>query len=211
MKIKLHKIELDHTKGYAWACGFGPLETGMPFLSLAEASNSARFWEVNPMPPGLRIDPGGRKWPDFLGHGGGKPSFFVSERVIESLNAIKAPLGRLTHMPIAVINAKALRNKPTPKYFVVETIPGIEVDLVATGFQVDAQGKAILIPRPNPWPRPYRYRMDSWNGSDIFAPRDIGPTDGPYTEMFCTVRVKELAEREGWTNVRFTHLTPPWM
>jgi hypothetical protein len=36
-----------------------------------------------------------------------------------------------------------------------------------------------------------------------FDAHHFGPIEGPYTDLFCTDRVKELAEREGWTNVRF--------
>ena len=145
-------------------------------------------------------------WPDFLNNGHSPPMFFVSERVIQSLRSIGAQLGRVSEMPFAEINAKLLKSRPAPKYYVVETTPGIEVDLVATGFKLDAQGKPVLTPSPNPWPSPYRYRLDSWNGTDLFAYRHFGPTDGPYTDLLCTELVKELAEREGWTNVRFKPL-----
>ena len=202
--------QLDHnqwdTKGFAWAGGFGPLPGGMPFLHPTELKMSNAFWHMNPMPPGVTIDRGARAWPDLLGHGGGSPSFFASERVLNDLRSIDAPIARVTEMPIAEINARALKSKPAPRYFVIETIPGIEVDLIATGFRVDAAGRAILDPPPKPSPWPYRYRASSWNGTDLFAYRHFGPTNGPYTDLFCTERVKELAEREGWTNVRFKPL-----
>jgi hypothetical protein len=35
-------------------------------------------------------------------------------------------------MPIAEIKAKALKSKPVPRYFVLETVPGIEVDFAAS-------------------------------------------------------------------------------
>jgi hypothetical protein len=92
------------------------------------------------------------------------------------------------------------------RYYVIETIPGIEVDLIATGFPVDASGKAIIKPLPRPLPLPFRYKLDSWNGSDIFDYRAFGPFDGPYTDLFCTERVKEMAEKEGWTNIEFRDL-----
>jgi len=203
--FKLEEASAD-SKGFAWASGFGALPTGTSFLHPTEQALMDRFWKVNPMRPGMTIDPGGRNWPDFLGHGGSAPSFFTCERVVESLRSIGAPMGRITEMPIADIDAKVLKSKPAPKYYVIETIPGIEVDLVATGFKLDAQGKAIVNPAPNPWPSPYRYRLDSWNETDLFAYRHFGPNDGPYIDMLCTERVKELAEKEGWTNVRFKPL-----
>lgn len=145
-------------------------------------------------------------WPDILGNGHSPPMFFISERVVESLTKFGVPISRLTEVPVAEINAKVLKSKPAPRYFVIETFPGIEVDLIATGFRVDAAGRAILNPPPKPSPWPYRYRASSWNGTDLFAYRHFGPTDGPYTDLLCTERVKELAEREGWTNVRFKPL-----
>jgi hypothetical protein len=193
------------TKGFAWAGGYGPLES-MPFLHPKFMERRLAYWKVNPEPPGLSIDPGGRKWPDFLGNGHSPPMFFVSERVVSDFQNIDVPIARVTEMPIAEINAKALKSKPAPKYFVIETIPGIEVDWEATGFKLDASGNPILNPPPNPWPSPYRYRLKSWNGTDLFAYRHFGPADGPYIDMFCTERVKELAEKEGWTNVRFKPL-----
>jgi hypothetical protein len=178
----------------------------MPFLHKTELDLKNRFWTVNPTEPGLIIDRGGRKWPDFLGHGGGAPGFFVSSRVVDALRKIGAPIARTTVMPIAKISAKALTRQLAPVYCVVETVPGIEVDLLASGFKVDASGRAILNPPPKPWPSPYRYRLNSWNGADLFSYQHFGPTDGPYTELFCSERIKELSENEGWTNVRFKAL-----
>src|SRR5690606_37894513 len=121
-------------------------------------------WKINPTSPGLIIDPGGNKWPDLLGHGGGSPSFFISDRVLESLRSIGAPIGRVTEMPIAEINAKLLKTKPAPKYFVVETQPGIEVDFAASNIPTHSEGKPILTPLPKPWPPLIKVRADSWNG-----------------------------------------------
>ena len=191
--------------GYAFASGYGPIDD-LWFLNAKFLDRRRAYWKVNPEPPGLSIEPNAKSWPDFLGNGHSPPMFFVSERVVESLLRFGASLGRRTEMPIAEINAKALKSKPPPRYFVVETIPGLEVDLVATGFKLDAVGKAIVTPPPNPWPTPYHYRASSWNGSDLFSYRHFGPTDGPYTEMFCAERVKDLAQGEGWTNVRFVPL-----
>lgn len=197
-------IGFENKSGMAWAAGYGPIDD-LWFIHPTSLKSKMQSWKLYPEKPGLHISSGGKHWPDILGCGDSPPGFFISDRVIESLRSIAAPMGRVTEMPIVEINAKALKNKPAPKYYVVETIPGIEVDLEATGFKLDRQGKPILNPPPNPWPT-YRYRLDSWNGEDLFAYRHFGPTDGPYVDMFCTERVKELAEREGWTNVRFKPL-----
>lgn len=115
-------------------------------------------------------------------------------------------MGRVTEMPIAEIKAKALKSKPAPKYFVVEAIPGIEVDYEATGFKIDAQGRPILNPQPKPWPSLFQYRLDSWNGKDLFGYHHFGSGDSPSLTMLCTERIKQLAEDEKWTNTSFQRL-----
>lgn len=183
---------------FAYASGYGPLPDGMPFLHPTFMKQSEDFWKVNPMKPGLYIEPG-KRWPDFLMNGGSPPGFFVSGRVIESLRAIGLPLGRVTEMPIAEIKSKGLKDKPAPKYFVVETKPGIEVDFDASNISTDASGKPILTPQS--FPKSIMLRESSWNGTDLFDYSNF--SQGPYLNMFCTERVKQLAEKEGWTNVRF--------
>lgn len=188
--------------GFAWVGSYGPVKD-LWFLHPTFLARKRAFLSINPLPPGLHIDKGGRRWPDFIGCGHSPPSFFISERVVLSLQNIGASFGRVTEMPIAEINAKALKSIPAPRYFVLETFPGIEVDLAATGFKLDASGEAIVDPPPEPWPSRYQYRLDSWNGANLFAYRHLGPTEGPYLELLCTERIKELSEREGWTNLRF--------
>lgn len=205
--MKLYKIREGTYRpgGFGFASGYGAIDD-LWFLSPAHSKSFSAFWKINPKQPGLSIEPNAKNWPDFLGNGNSPPMFFVAGRVVESLRSIGAISGRVTEMPIAEINAKALRRKPAPKYYVVETKVGIELDLIASGFEIDADGHAIVDPLPQPWPPLLRHRLDSWNGVDLFACRDFDPTDGPYIEMLCTERVKELAEREGWTNVRFETL-----
>lgn len=200
--MRFFDITFANKSQMAWAGGYGPI-SDLWFLHGTSLKRKLAFWDINPMAPGLHIDSGAKHWPDILGCGGSPPLLFVSGRVVASLRSIGAPMGRVTEMPIAEINAKALKSKPAPKYYVVETLPGIEVDLEATGFNLDAEGKAIVHPPPNPWPKHYCYCLNTWTGADLFAYRHFGPTDGPYTDMFCTERVKELAENQGWTNVQF--------
>lgn len=148
---------------------------------------------------------GGSKWSDFMAHRGGRPFFFVSERVVESLRRIDAPIHRLTEMPVGKILNNKLRKVPSPRYFVVETVPGIEVDLDASGFEVDEAGNAKrrLFSTSPP---PLKYRGDSWNGSDLFDSHPFLGREVRHTDMLCSSRLKELAESEKWTNVGFTNL-----
>ena len=175
----------------------------MPFLHPTQLERLREFWKVNPWPPGIYIETG-RIWPDFLGHGGGSPSFFVTERVLESMRTEGLTITRATEIPIGQIDSKALKDKPPPRYFVVETAPGIEVDFAATGIPTDAEGKPVLNPLPKPWPPvAWRLRLSSWNGADLFCYSNFG---GSLT-LVCTEKVVELAKREGWTNCRFE---PVW-
>lgn len=205
-KSHLWKIHGDasSSRAFARASGFGPLPQGMPFYHPIELERKLAFWKVNPMPPGLTVE-GGSKWPDFIAQGGGHPWFFVSERVVDSLNRIAAPIHRLTEMPIGVILTKALRTVPAPRYFVVETEPGIEVDLAASGYELAEDGK----PKRRPFstsPSPFKYRGSSWNGTDLFDYHNFLNPDLPHTNLLCSQKLKELAEKEKWTNVGFTNM-----
>lgn len=203
--IKLFDIRYNNDRGMAWAGGYGPIED-LWFLRSDILESMRRFWEICPSPSGISVDPGARHWPDVLGCGNSPPSLFVSDKIVNSLRAIGAPMGRVTNMPVAEIHSRALRKKPQPEYFVVETFPGIEVDWAATGFECDAQGNPIPGLSPRPYPRPFLYRLDSWNGTDLFSFHPRGPNPGPSTIMFCSEKVKDVAETEGWTNVKFQPL-----
>lgn len=203
--MKLFRIGFKNEPGMAWAGRYGSVDDPW-FIPPTYLRVKKQSWDLFPEAPGLYIDSGGKFWPDILGCGASPPGFFVSDRVVACLSAIGAPMGRVTEMPIAEIESKALKNRAAPKYYVVETVPGIEVDLEATGFKVDAHGMAILNPPPDPWPSPFRYRFDSWNGTDLFTYRNLGPTMIPSTDMCCTERVMQLAEKEGWANVEFRPL-----
>jgi hypothetical protein len=176
----------------------------MPFYSPMELQRHLQFWMINPMSPGMVVEEG-RRWPDFISHGGGRPFYFVCERVVDSLQRMDAPIQRLTEMPIATIVSKALRNKTPPRYFVVETEPGIEVDFVASGFELDELGK----PKRRPFstsPPPLRFRGSTWNGKDLFDYHQFSTPVLAHTNLLCSSKLKEVAEKEKWTNVSFTNL-----
>jgi len=75
---------------------------------------------------------------DCFVEGGGYPSYFVSERIVDDL---RSSISRLTEMPIAKIDAKRLKNTPASRYFVIETHAGIEIDFEGSGIQTDAEGR----------------------------------------------------------------------
>lgn len=195
--------EAGSEKKYAFAGGYGPVEN-LWFLKPAFLASKQAFWNINRQLPGVRIETGGTTWPDILGCGNSPPPFFVSERMIESLIAFGARFGRISEMPIAEIKAKALISKTTPRYFVLETLTGIEVDFAASNIPTNSLGEPILVPLPKPWPALINVRGSSWNGADVFAYSNFG--ESPHLEFLCTERVQQLAQREGWTNLRFDSL-----
>ena len=184
---------------FTWAMGYGPLEEDMPFLLPGQLEIKLRFWKANPRKPGLYGE-NGSKWPDFLGHGGGMPSFFVSERVVNSLKASGIEIARLTHMPIASIKSrnKRLKEQTPPRYFVLEAPYAIEMDYEASGVPIDAGGIPIarLPDSPN-----WTLRLASWRGADLMCYPNMWKR--PTFTLICTERVVQLAEREGWTNCYF--------
>lgn len=202
---KLYELTFSHMGGrtFPWASGYGPLQD-MPFLdSMPPLSrkNMLQFWQVSPWPPGMNIDPGGRTWSQMIGCGLGSPNKFVSEALIRDLAEHAIPILRATEMPIAKIMAKTLLKIPAPKYYVLEAIPGIDKAWDAMGIKVDENGRPILQPPPKPYPRS-KFRLSSWNGLDLFSYSNGMAT----TTLYCTERVRKLAEHKGWTNVEFKPL-----
>ena len=187
------------TNGFAWASGYGPLPD-MPFL-VDSIERRKRFWELNPSPMGAKIDPGGYKWPDFMGCGHSPPMYFVSKRVLDAFRSQGIEPLSATPMPIGINKSKKLRDIPPPDYFVLRGVPGAEWDFTASGVPVDTHGKAILNPYPKNWPPPVHIKLSTWTGHQLFALSNF--QEGQYTNLFCTENVVKLAEKEKWTNVRF--------
>jgi hypothetical protein len=187
--VNFFEISYDQweTKQFAWAMGFGPLDEPMPFLDPVHLQQYREFWNVNPRPPGLIIEDGGTRaiaWPDFLGHGGGFPAYFVSAKVIDSLKAENISFVRATPIPVASVACRRLKGVPPPKYFVLEATPGIQID------------KEASVGRPAPM-----FRRSSWNGEQLFGRPNIW--NRPSTTLLCTEKVVEIAQKTGWTNARF--------
>jgi hypothetical protein len=200
--MKVYEIE-SWAVGYTnfpWVGGWGPIEK-MPFfgrLPPATQESKRGFWKVNPRPPGLKIDPGGKILADVLGCGGGPPSFFVSERIVNDLHTEGIPILCATEMPIAKKLSKALRDVTPPKYYVLEAEPGINYAYDLMGLELDESGKPIF-DRSKRIPEAI-YRLSTWNGADLFGKRAICDST---IDLLCTERVKNLAECNGWTNIEF--------
>lgn len=200
--MKFYEIRHNdsYTKVFAWAMGYGPLPD-MPFLVGDLPERHKKFWELNPMPPGMEVGTGASKWPDFMGCGDSPPMYFVSERVLYALRSQGIEPLSATPMPIGINKSKKLREIPPPNYFVLRGVPGAEWDFAASGVPVDTQGKAILNPYPKNWPPPIQLKLSTWTGVKLFALSNF--QEGQYTNLFCTEDIVNLAEKEKWTNVRF--------
>jgi hypothetical protein len=200
--MNVYRIEswaVGYTK-YPWVAGWGPLEH-MPFFGTfppITQEMKLRSFAINNQPPGLQIDPGGKVWSDVMGCGGGPPSFFVSDRIVNDLQDEGIPILRATVMPIAKNLSKALRDVPAPKYYVLEAVPGIRLAYDAMGIELDLTGKPILVPGVK-FPEAI-YDLATWNGADLMGKLAVYDST---TSLLCTDRVKELAERNGWTNIEF--------
>jgi len=206
--MKIYKLSSDTIdNGYVYASGYGPLPGGMPFLKSGFLSSMEKYWEVNPQNPGLYIDPGKkRSWPDFLSNGHSPPMFFVSNVVVESLRKSGLDPARLTEMPVAEIRGKGHRKIPPPTYYVMEVNSGIEVAYEESGFRVDSDGKMIYPATERPKGSKLFFRLDTWDGSDLFSYTLHESSPPPHDILLCTERILQMAETDGWTNVRFTEL-----
>lgn len=200
--MNFYEIEywaVGYTK-YPWVSGWRPL-VSMPFFdALPPVSRNSKedFWKVNPGLPGLFIDPGAKEWSDVLGCGGGPPSYFVSDKIVNDLSSAGIPILRATEMPIAEILSTALKNIPDPKYFVLEAEPGINYAYDLMGLDLDSNGKPI-IDRTKRFPESI-YRRSSWIGADLFGKRAFFDNT---LALLCTEKVKELGKRNRWTNIEF--------
>lgn len=206
--MKFYKLSVDSIEnGYVYASGYGPLETDMPFLPKALLDGHKKFWEIDPMAPGLDIEKGRKKvWPDVLHNGFSPPRYFVSENIVRDLESIGVNFYRLTEMPIGEVRGKWHQKNTPPKYFVAEVDPGIQINYEASGYQLDQSGNPVLPALYRPaFPKEVFIR-DSWNGNDLFSQNYFGIMGSLPSALFCTEKVKKLAEDKGWTNVNFEEL-----
>jgi len=193
--------------GYVYASGYGPLPDGMPFLKCAFLKLMEEYWKINPQKPGLYIDPGRKRgWPDFLSNGSSGPMFFVSDIVIHSLRKEGIDPARLTEMPIAEIRGRGHKKIPPPTYYVMEINSGIHVAYEESGFKVDSDGRMIFQATDRPRGSKLIFKLDTWDGSDLFSYSLHESSPPPHLTLLCTERIRKLAETDGWTNVRFTEV-----
>jgi hypothetical protein len=202
--MKIFKFESGDSSKFAYAYGYRPFE-GMAFegeFSVTLKESRRAFAAANPGPPGLQVGDTGSIWPDLMYLGDPPPSFVFSRKILNSLGFHGISLKRTTSIPIGSVASKKLRDVPPPDYFVIEALPGIRVDYAASGYVVDADGNpGRNAPRVLP-PPILQYDPTTWSGADLFC-QDNGHGGPRYLDLLFTERVKEIAIKDGWTNVSF--------
>ena len=187
---------------YPWVGWLGPLAD----LSYADrlpprlSENQKAFFKANShISSGLHID-SGSIWSDILGFGGTVPSFFVSERIINTLKSENIPLLNTIQAPIAKIEkrGKKLLLSSAPNYYLMEAPPGILRNWEEMGYVLNSDGTPNREKMPNPR-KQQCLKATSWLNLDIFCPDDPICT----TDIYCTDRIVELAEKHQWTNIAF--------
>jgi hypothetical protein len=171
----------------------------MPFFEGLEEYKemSYEYWRLNPEPAGMELDNVGTEWSDLISCLNSPSRFFVGERIIQTLEREAIPIFRKTLMPIARIRSKRLRELTPPLYYVVEANPGLSVDWSALGAPSGAGALARWTPTKG---QPFLQFEDlSWTGLDLFSLTNYMAT----STLYCTERIKRLAEAERWTNIGF--------
>lgn len=205
--MNIYTFKTGDSSKYAYASGYRPFE-GMSFFDdFPEHLKNSRIrsWEVNQGEPGMQIGDTGSRWPDLMECGNPPPSFVFSRKILASLESHGILPRRITPIPIGEIQSEKLKSVPHPDYFVIEALPGIEVDYAASGYVVDSDGLPDLNSPPLlPMPIP-RYDPQTWTGADLFCQSNA--RHGPcHLTLLCTERVKEIALQDRWTNVSFQRL-----
>lgn len=188
---------------FFWAQGCRIPEELLQWMNEETLENYRQFQEINKREEGIYLAKGGKSWPDFMATGDNLPHQFVRKEVVDTMleEGIDGIL-RITPLQIRKIGGKPADSVPYPEYVVLEAEPGIEMDWKQMGVPHDANNK-IIPPYPTPWPpKKWIFNLDSWNGKDLFSCHNRRTP----MSLWCSERVKDLADREGWTNVRFDEI-----
>jgi hypothetical protein len=200
MKIYDIKATGNYGKPWAWASGLMWYEGKMDYWTPGPTLDSFRKYcsVEDEMLPGINIDNVGRLWPDWLGAGGGVPSYYVSQRVIDSLRRAGISYRRAIEMPIGHIASKKLRQIPPPVYYVLEAPAAMTINLVKRKVPgIDCFGRPIgrMIEESH-----YVAKADDWPGTELVSIKRLPPKEQDYIFLFATQRIVDLAAEDGWTN-----------
>lgn len=202
--MKIYEIESKGHGKFAFASGYNPFG-GMEFMDeWHETARRSRvdFWKINPGEPGIEIDECASCWPDVMSCTFAPPSCFYSRKVLESLKSHGISVKRATLIPIGKIVKGKIKAVPPPDYFIIEALPGIQIDYAASGYNVDDCGYPDeKIPRPTPRPI-LQHDPETWTGLDLFCSSNYFGRPR-FLQLLCNERVREIAAKDGWTNVAF--------
>jgi len=140
---------------------------------------------------------GGWRYPDVLGSGE-YPLLIVSEAMVEDW--VQDGITGYNAYPLTIVRAScaAIRRQTPPQYFHIEVTGRCQLDTEAMGLSVVYNcPKCGYVEKEPAFNTPFIIRRDSWDGTDLFV------SDLSKGVTFCTDRVRALAEKRKWTNVRF--------
>lgn len=141
---------------------------------------------------------GGREWPDMLGVGSAGPSKLFSNRVVERLQAIPSLKNKIEFGQINLLIENSKCNAKPPKYFYLNVACKVPVDINLSHSRILKQCSAChRILKLDPL-RPFYPDLQQWCGTPIF---EMGYSRG--RALYCSEEIKQLAERDGWTNFEF--------
>lgn len=164
------------------------VETCVPWQNLdwfLPNGERARLWGGGPAETAIE---GGTTWTDIFGTSSASPHFFLSERVVRTMQ--KAGVAGVDAYPVKItqVKSKGLQKKqPWPNYFYLGVYGHIDIDHEA-GRPKNTSGS---LQRFTPI-------LETWDGSDVFVMRN------EFNRMvFCTQKVLELARQHRWSNFMF--------
>jgi hypothetical protein len=196
---KVYSIQSGCSRGFAYAYDCGPFDGfgGLNSISPLLIERKKRIWEESGRLPGLAIDDHGNKWPDVLRCENPPPSDFFSRKVVDSLLQHEVRVREVLPVVVGSILNEKLAADPLPTYYFIEPEPGISIDFGASGIELDSAGKPRLKVG-----QPVIAHLDpaTWSGYDLFMCRNW-PHGGK--ALYCTERIKRIAEDDDWTNVEF--------
>jgi hypothetical protein len=202
--MKIYEITSAGHGKYAFAAGYYPFND-MAFMDEMDELKRKMmldFWRINPCEPGIEIEESASCWPDVMSCTFSPPSCFFSRKVLESLEAHGIAAKRATFIPVGKLAKGKIKTVPPPDYFIIEALPGIQIDYAASGYTVDADGYPdTKIRRPTPRPV-LQHDPETWSGLDLFCSSNYFGRPR-YLQLLCTERVREIAAEDGWENVHF--------
>jgi len=205
--MKIYEIASEGHGKYAFAFGYSPFND-MKFIEEWHESDLKRtleFWKINPGEPGMQIEESASCWPDVMSCTFSPPSCFFSRKVLESLDSNGIAVKRTCPIPVGRVKLGKIKTVPPPDYFVIEAQPGIQIDYAASGYTIDANGypdEKVLRPTPRPV---LQHAPETWSGVDLFCSSNYFGRPR-YLQLLCTERVREIAAKDGWTNVFFQRI-----